>query len=67
MALEESHFHINNLELRAVRLALLNYNPPPQSSILVATDNRTVVSYINKYGALILGLSWKRQFYYTRK
>ena len=47
---EESALHINILEMRAVRLALLTLNPPPQTSMLIATDNSTVKSYINKQG-----------------
>jgi len=48
--LEESQLHINVLELRAVRLALTAHNPPAGSHILVATDNTTVKSYINRQG-----------------
>jgi len=47
---EESKLHINILELRAVRLALLAHRPPCHNSILVATDNTTVKSYINRQG-----------------
>lgn len=47
---EEQLLHINLLEMRAVKLALLSLNPPPQTHILVATDNSTVKSYINKQG-----------------
>ena len=49
-SLEEQTLHINVLEMRAVRLALLSLNPPPLTTILVATDNSTVKSYINKQG-----------------
>jgi len=48
--LEESRLHINVLELRAVRLALTAHLPPAGSHILVATDNTTVKSYINRQG-----------------
>jgi len=47
---EESKMHINILELRAMRLALLAHRPPCHSSILIATDNTTVKSYINRQG-----------------
>ena len=46
----ETLLHINVLELRAVRLALQHFQFPPQSSVLVASDNLTVVSYINNQG-----------------
>jgi len=47
---EESRLHINILELRAVRLALESHLPPVGSHVLVATDNTTVKSYINRQG-----------------
>ena len=47
---QEVSLHINVLELRAVRLALLHFNLPNQSVILVSSDNSTVVAYINKQG-----------------
>jgi hypothetical protein len=47
---QESRLMINLLELRAVRLALSQHNPPPHSVILVATDNVVTKSYINKQG-----------------
>jgi len=46
----ETKLHINILELRAVRLALGAHRPPVGSHILVATDNTTVKSYINRQG-----------------
>ena len=46
----ESSLHINILEMRAVRLALQNFLFPVGSSILVASDNTTVVAYINHQG-----------------
>ena len=43
--------HINVLELKAVSLALLNFKDQSQDqTVLVATDNSTVVAYINKQG-----------------
>ena len=50
-SLPESKLHINHLELKAVFLALkefrtLCYN----KTVLIATDNTTVVAYINKEG-----------------
>ena len=45
----ESLFHINYLELKAVLLALKAFEHLCRDQIvLVATDNTTVVSYINK-------------------
>jgi hypothetical protein len=48
---EQSLLHINILELEAVRLALLHFQSQLIGlSILIATDNTTVVSYINRQG-----------------
>jgi ribonuclease HI len=47
---EESQMNINVLEMRAVRMGLLRYNPAPHSSILISTDNSTVKAYINRQG-----------------
>ena len=47
---QESSLHINVLEMRAVKLALLQFDVSPGANILVATDNATVVAYINKEG-----------------
>ena len=47
---EESLLHINLLEMRAVRLTLERIRPAPNVYVLVATDNSTVVAYINKEG-----------------
>ena len=47
---EESQMHMNRLELRAVRLALSQLSPAPGQSILISTDNTTVVAHINKQG-----------------
>jgi len=44
------HLHINVLEMRAVRRTLERCLPPVGSSILVATDNTTVVAYVNRQG-----------------
>ena len=47
----ESKFHINHLELKAVFLALKEFQDLCSSNIvLVATDNTTMVAYINKEG-----------------
>ena len=44
----EQH-HINVLELRAVKLALQEFAPQVQNhAVLLATDNTTLVAYINK-------------------
>ena len=52
----ESRLHINFLELKAVLLALKAFEPLCQGRIaLVATDNTTVVAYINKEGGMRSG------------
>ena len=49
----ESHLHINALELKAVLLDLKSFEHICRVQIvLVATDNTTVVSYINKEGGM---------------
>ena len=47
---QERELRINVLEMRAVSYTLIQSSPPPQSKILVATDNKTVMAYINKEG-----------------
>ena len=48
---QEKRLHINVLELKAVSLALQDFKDQCQSqTVLVATDNSTVVAYINKQG-----------------
>ena len=52
----ESQLHINFLELKAVFLALRSFELLCQNQIvLVATDNTTVVAYINKQGGMKSG------------
>ena len=51
--------HINVLEMRAIRLALLHLQPEPSTVILVATDNTTVVAYVNKQGGLRSSEMWQ--------
>ena len=47
----EKRLHINLLELKAVSLALRSFkNQCQNQTVLVATDNSTVVAYINKQG-----------------
>ena len=60
----EKRLHINILELKAVSLALRNFKDQCQNqTVLVATDNSTVVAYINKQGgphsAEMCALLWK--------
>ena len=60
----EKRLHINVLELKAVSLALRNFKDQCQNqTVLVATDNSTVVAYINKQGgthsAEMCALLWK--------
>jgi hypothetical protein len=50
-SLPDQMLHINFLELEAVRLALLHFHREILGkSVLVATDNTTVVAYINRQG-----------------
>ena len=60
----EKRLHINVLELKAVSLALRSFKDQYQNqTMLVATDNSTVVAYINKQGgthsAEMCALLWK--------
>ena len=55
-SLPESKLHINYLELKAVFLALKEFqNLCTNKIVLVATDNTTVMSYINKEGGMRSG------------
>ena len=70
-SLPESKLHINYLELKAVFLALKEFQSLCSSNIvLVATDNTTVVSYINKEGGMRSGtlcaLLWRILTWCTR-
>ena len=61
---QEKRLHINVLELKVVSLALRNYKDQCQDqTVLVATDNSTVVAYINKQGGThsveMCALLWK--------
>ena len=50
-SLPESKFHINHLELKTVFLALKEFRTLVcNKTVLIATDNTTVVAYINKEG-----------------
>ena len=50
-SLPESKLHINHLELKAVFLALKEFRTLVcNKTVLIATDNTTVVAYINKEG-----------------
>ena len=52
-SLPESKPHINYLELKAVFLALKEFKDLcSEKIVLVATDNTTLVSYINKEGGM---------------
>ena len=60
----EKRLHINILELKAVSLAVQSFKDQCQNqTVLVATDNSTVVAYINKQGgthsAEMCALLWK--------
>ena len=73
----ESQLHINYLELKAVFLALKEFQELCIGKmVLVATDNTTVVAYINKEGGMRSGplcallwriLTWCSQRQVTRK
>ena len=70
-SLPESKLHINYLELKAVLLALKGFQRLCYGSIvLIATDNTTVVSYINKEGGMRSGtlcaLLWRILTWCTR-
>ena len=61
---QEKRLHINVLELKAVSLALRRFKDQCQNqTVLVATENSTVVAYINKQGgthsAEMCALLWK--------
>ena len=48
---QESHLHINNLEMRAVFLAVSHFQSHLQDScVIVSTDNTSVVAYIQAQG-----------------
>ena len=60
----EKRLHINVLELKVVSLALQRFNDQCQNqTVLVSTDNSTVVAYINKQGGThsveMYALQWK--------
>ena len=71
-SLPESKLHINHLELKAVFLALKEFQDLYSNNIvLVATDNTTVVAYINKEEGMKSGslcaLLWRILSWCTRK
>ena len=75
-SLPESKLHINYLELKAVLLALKEFqalctNNTYLYQIFIATDNTTVVAYINKEGGMKSGplcaLLWRIVAWCTRK
>ena len=71
-SLPERKLHINHLELKAVFLALKEFQDLCcNNTVMVATDNTTVVAYINKDGGMKLGslcaLLWRILSWCTRK
>ena len=57
-SLPESKLHINQLELKAVFLAFEDFRTLVcNKTVLIATDNTTVVAYINKEGGGEVGLT----------
>ena len=70
-SIPESKLHINYLELKAVFLALKQFQDLcSDKTVLVATDNTTVVAYINKEGGMRSGqlcaLLWRILTWCTR-
>ena len=70
-SLPESKLHINHLELKAVFLALKEFRTLVcNKTVLIATDNTTVVAYINKEGGMKSGslcaLLWRILSWCTR-
>ena len=68
----ESKLHINHLELKAVFLALKEFRTLVcDKTVLIATDNTTVVTYINKEGGMKSGslcaLLWRILSWCTRQ
>ena len=71
-SLPESKLHINHLELKAVFLALKEFQTLVfNKTVLVATDNTTVVAYINKEGGMksdsLCALLWRILSWCTRQ
>ena len=71
-SLPESKLHINHLELKAVFLALKEFRTLVfNKTVLIATDNTTVVAYINKEGGMKSGslcaLLWRILSWCTRQ
>ena len=70
-SLPESKLHVNYLELKAVFLALKEFQDLCSDKIVLATDNTTVVSCLNKEGGMRSGqlciLLWRILTWCTRK
>ena len=71
-SLPESKLHINHLELKAVFLVLKEFRILCcNKTVLIATDNTTVVAYINKVGGMKSGslcaLLWRILSWCTRQ
>ena len=71
-SLPESKLHINHLELKAVFLALKEFRTLVcNKTVLIATDNTTLVAYINKEGGMKSGslcaLLWRILSWCTRQ
>ena len=70
-SLPESKLHINHLKLKAVFLALKEFQTLVfNKTVLVATDNTTVVAYINKGGmksGSLCALLWRILSWCTRQ
>ena len=68
--LEERCLHINNLEMRAARLAISHFRRQVEGHcVLLSSDNTTVVSYVNRQGgthSLSLFHETKLLFYMCR-
>ena len=71
-SLSESKLHINHFELKAVFLVLKEFRTLRyKKTVLIATDNTTVVAYINKEGGMKSGslcaLLWRILSWCTRQ
>ena len=63
-SLSKKHLHINLLEIKAVLLALQFFKTDCKNSqVLIASDNTSVVAYINKHGGMksaeLCALMWR--------
>ena len=55
----QTQLDINNLEMRAIKLALSHFNIPAMSHVLVESDNTTDFAFINRVGGTRSWSVWK--------